>query len=389
MKLKLFLEQTGQSWTLKPNRDYVIGSSTECDIALPSASAVDSRHLKLSFDQLAGIWQVSDLGSSTGTFVNNQRVSSYPIQGQTRISLAGNIVLLAAPEGVTATAPPAPAIYNPATQQMASPIAPNQLTREPVRNSLAVNNSPFRVMNWGDYVETQALRQGNWWNRVAIRYHMMTGLRNTPWMDFDGYVLPDFNEPAEKIAAGIEANLNQLRRYENTDCYAVMLTDAHLTDSTRELFSNIELFALKRGGKRDFRRFCVVAHNRIRAYVVVDNYGSDLFVGILTRFESQPDGFVPAMILAIPLLIVLTISFLSSSLLGSLASGLYNVSPVSIGLWLMIIIGGLWAANFLGIPWLMREFKLLPKPANTQLIWLLFLAGLWLFFGLLTLLFPN
>lgn len=381
MELKILVQQTGKSWVLKPNRnrECIIGSGSDCHISLPYPEIVSDRHLKLSFDQISQSWQAQDLGSTNGTFIDSQRVSNYQITRETRIALGGGIFILVTPEvNVAATAPvaPPPPVYTP------SPInnAPTYL------NSAPVSNSQLRVLDWGDYVELQAAKLNSWWNRVALRFYLMTGLRNMWWVHFDGYIIPDFKEPADKISIGIENNLNQLKQYQDTDCYAVLLTDAHLTDSTAEMFSGVELFALKRGKKRDFRRFCIVSHHRIRSYVVVENYGPDLFVSRLTRFESQPDGFVPGVILGLSIFIVLIIMFFSTAFASMF--NLYGYS-VSIGLWLLIIIGLLWGTNFILVPFLMKEFKLLPRPANTQLIWFVIIFGLWFFSLILKLLFPQ
>ncbi|TBR61728.1 hypothetical protein B4U84_13410 [Westiellopsis prolifica IICB1] len=64
MKLSLLLEQTGQSWTITPNREYVVGSGKDCDIYLPNNNVVSTHHLKLSFNQQSNTWHVLDLGSS-------------------------------------------------------------------------------------------------------------------------------------------------------------------------------------------------------------------------------------------------------------------------------------------------------------------------------------
>jgi pSer/pThr/pTyr-binding forkhead associated (FHA) protein len=388
MQLKVFSEQTNQSWTLKPQRDYVIGSGSECDLPLPYPNIVDSRHLRLSFDQSQGSWTIYDLGSSNGTYINNQRVNNYVVRTQTRIGVGGGVFIVLTPEVNTAPAPsipsappaPPPPVYN---QNRTAPVSNSE---QVYRYTAPVTTSPLRVLSWGDYVEAQAAKLSNWWNRVALRFYLMTGLRNMLWVNFDGYIIPNFQEPADKIALGIENNLNQLKQYEDTDCHAVFLTDAHLTDSTAEVFSGIELFALKRGNKRDFRRFCVVSHHRIRSYVVVENYGADLFVGRLTRFESQPDGFVPGLILGLSIFIVLILTFFST--IFESMFNLYGYS-VSVGLWLLILVGIFWTTNFILVPFLMKEFKLLPRPANTQLIWLLLIFGLWVFVFLLKLLFPR
>ncbi len=100
-ELKLVIEQTGQSYTLKPNREYIIGSGSDCDISLPYVNVVANQHLKLSFEQFSQTWHAIDLGSSTGTFVNNQQINDYPIKYQTRIALANGIFLIVTPSVIT------------------------------------------------------------------------------------------------------------------------------------------------------------------------------------------------------------------------------------------------------------------------------------------------
>ncbi|MBW4630878.1 MAG: FHA domain-containing protein [Iphinoe sp. HA4291-MV1] len=387
MNLNLFLEQTGQSWTLRPNREYIVGSGNDCDIPLSNVNVVSAHHLKFIFHQPSNSWHVSDLGSSNGVFINNQRITDYPIQIQTRIAIAGGIFLVATPEEVrqVQSAIPTPPFYVP------DPPPPNTFNQaqgfspQPFQPPVPVTSSSLRVLTWGEYVESQVFKAKSWWDQIAVRYFLTTGLRNTPWITFDGYIIPNFKESAEKIAVGIEANLNQLKRYEDTDCQVVLLTDAHLIDTSRAVFSGIELLALKRANRRDFRRFCVVYHHRIRTYVIVDNYGPDLFIGRLTRFESQPDGFIPVVILAVAILIALFMSSAFSPLSATLSS---SGSQLTVFLWVLIIITGLWTANYLAVPWLMQRFRILPKPSNTMIIWLLILGVLWIFLFLLTILFP-
>ena len=51
MNLKLVLKETGQSWTLEPTRDYIVGADRTCDINLSQYPDVASRHLRLSCDR--------------------------------------------------------------------------------------------------------------------------------------------------------------------------------------------------------------------------------------------------------------------------------------------------------------------------------------------------
>lgn len=369
MQLKLFLEQTGQSWTLKPNRTYVMGSGADCDIALSQVSVISSRHLKLSFDVATDHWYVEDLGSQSGTFIDNQPITRAVIKGQTRILIAGSLILVAMPDLQSSpnTSHVSPTGYS----------GNNPMPQPTMR-------SGTHVLKWGEFVQHQASRTKNGLDQIAIRFFMLTGLRSTPWVrDIEGYTLSNFQEPADKIAVGIEANLGQLKQYQDTDCHTVSLTDAHLVDSATDVFSGIELFALKRGNRRDFRRFCIVSHHRIRCYVIVDNYGNDLFVGRVTRFEGQLDGTIPGVFALLAALAAMIFAGITSASLGSRGAD----AGVSVFLWSFIIFGGLWCANFLGLPWLMRRFNLLPRPGNTMIVWLIMLSSLWAFFGFLMLLF--
>lgn len=120
MKLKLQQEQTENTWTLRPNREYVIGKGKDCDIPLTDVSVGD-RHLKLSFDPATNAWNASDLGSSNGTYINNQRITNYPIFAQTRIGLAGVVFFVATPLFDNPTV-----IQQPTTSQANSWTAPAQ-----------------------------------------------------------------------------------------------------------------------------------------------------------------------------------------------------------------------------------------------------------------------
>ncbi len=327
-ELKLVIEQTGQSYTLKPNREYIIGSGSDCDISLPYVNVVANQHLKLSFEQFSQTWHAVDLGSGSGTFVDNQQIIDYPIQYQTRIALASGIFLVATPGGISAstilTPPPVyaqnPYQGRPSTQQQS--VARNQSSSllnlwQEIRNlwqlSVVTNqSSSLEVLTWKQYVEKQLKKyEGKFFAKTAANFSMITGFRNTPWIRkfggyhpeqsgngfeaFDGYIIPDFKESAQTIAVKIEERLGETRGYENTDCCVVMLTDAHIADSATQSFLGVELCPIQRGvmGRFDYRRFCIVSYNRVRTYLLVENYGSDLFVSWITRFEPEPTPLVP------------------------------------------------------------------------------------------------
>ncbi len=88
MNLKLILQETGQSWTLEPTRDYLVGSDRTCDIDLSQYPDVASGHLRLSCDRLF----ISNHNSGLMWFVNhsNSLVSAHLINYLiVRILIAG------------------------------------------------------------------------------------------------------------------------------------------------------------------------------------------------------------------------------------------------------------------------------------------------------------
>ncbi|MDY7016277.1 MAG: FHA domain-containing protein, partial [Cyanobacteriota bacterium] len=166
MKLKLLREQTGESWTLKPNRECIIGRSQDCDIVLADAVSVGDRHLKLSFDPTANAWYACDLGSGNGTYINSQRITNCALAAQTRIGLAGNIFLVATPDGLAPAAPP-PSLYTPPSQSYNSP-SPTRFptTGGAYRDTPQKTASSLRVLGWSEYVEKQACKSDYWLSRA-------------------------------------------------------------------------------------------------------------------------------------------------------------------------------------------------------------------------------
>jgi DNA-binding CsgD family transcriptional regulator len=81
---------------LELGRAYVLGRSTECHIVLADAT-VSRRHAAIAVAEATA--RVRDLGSSNGTFIDEQRVGQAPLTVGRRLRL-GNVCLLFTRTGV-------------------------------------------------------------------------------------------------------------------------------------------------------------------------------------------------------------------------------------------------------------------------------------------------
>jgi hypothetical protein len=293
---------------------------------------------------------------------------------QAQVGLGGSIVLQATPEGVTSPSQvsTAPSGYSAAQQPYGQGYAAHSLpvnrayessihTNTYHVQSGSANHQSLRVLSWSGYVNEHLNQYENGFKRFVVWFYLVTGMRETPWIKafgaigfdaFDGYIIPDFKGSADTVVATIEQKIGQLTQYEDTDCFIAQLTDAHIVDSATQDFKGAEFFPFQRkknSSKRDYRRFCVTSYHWVKNYLLVESYGSDLFVNWITRFEPpSSEGWLG--IWTLVALITTFLAFFSQNIFLILAPFL------------------LWASVFLLIPTFMQRMEILPKKANAMLL---------------------
>jgi hypothetical protein len=369
IKLQLLANNNEKTWTLKPIRDsYSVGTIPGCDVVLTGLS-VDV-NLKFSYDKYSSVWYVSDLSKRGNLLINAQPLSDYQIDAQCAITVERGITINVIPEGSPASVNvqssrgnKTTAIYEtsaPSVNQTFQQASNNQH-----RASSQGNNSKLRKLTWAQYVDECVKNQG------ATRFSLITGCRYTPWVKepgsigfnaFDGYILPDFKDNAgrdkssDTVMLAVQNKLSEMQpeemKYDNTHCCVASLTDAHIVNSVTQSFLGIELFPIKRGRKfrSDYRDFCVVSYNRVTAYLLVENYGSDLFVSWITRFEPQMSEAYLMIIILVSVLIGLAISAVLQNGLLLLST---MIMPVTI---------------YLLMPQFMLQTGIVPKAANARFL---------------------
>jgi pSer/pThr/pTyr-binding forkhead associated (FHA) protein len=83
--LRLVLQPGGQTVEL-PHPDMVLGRHTDADLRLPLPD-VSRRHCRCVFRD--GAWEVQDLNSLNGTYVNGERVQQAPLRKRDRLVIGG------------------------------------------------------------------------------------------------------------------------------------------------------------------------------------------------------------------------------------------------------------------------------------------------------------
>ncbi len=182
-------------------------------------------------------------------------------RGETSISVANKVLIVATPEVQEATTnqplsqptiptpPPPPPPPSPNIQSVSDSSLQQQnnqrVSSQPRKNNQQQYSQPLKKLTWSEFVETQVKKYRNPFTQTIIRFFMMTGFRNTPWVrKFAGY----------SSDSGIEYRILY-------DVFSICSISP--SDDTLSYFS-------------------------IRIYLLVENYGTNLFVSWIAWFEPTP-----------------------------------------------------------------------------------------------------
>ncbi len=112
------IQSATQTWDADQPRSFVIGRDETCDVVVPEPG-VSRRHAEIR--AVGDAWEVVDLGSSAGTFVNGRQVTQAPLSGTSSVRVGGptsghdlTVTVVAAAPSPAATAMvdrPAPPSY--------------------------------------------------------------------------------------------------------------------------------------------------------------------------------------------------------------------------------------------------------------------------------------
>jgi pSer/pThr/pTyr-binding forkhead associated (FHA) protein len=104
--LRLLLQPGGQAIELD-RADMVVGRHTEADVRLPLPD-VSRRHCRCFFQD--GVWQVMDLNSLNGVYVNGEKVKLASLHHHDRITIGGFTFEIRLGDGPETEAVPQPAV---------------------------------------------------------------------------------------------------------------------------------------------------------------------------------------------------------------------------------------------------------------------------------------
>jgi len=94
--MNLTSEATGKTWTLRPNRSYIIGSSQDCDIVI-AEQGLSPQHLQLGFNSVNNEWWLERLNEDADIIIEGVSTTKQALTQLTRVSVA-NEVLIAIPQ---------------------------------------------------------------------------------------------------------------------------------------------------------------------------------------------------------------------------------------------------------------------------------------------------
>jgi hypothetical protein len=89
---------SGKTYTLKPIRDYNLGTGEEFDIPLSVDDGDSVEYLKLTYNQEQNVWYACETNPYSRMAIDGLLIHNAPIKGETRISLANKYSLLLTPE---------------------------------------------------------------------------------------------------------------------------------------------------------------------------------------------------------------------------------------------------------------------------------------------------
>src|SRR5215213_10120540 len=90
----------GGEFPLRPNREIVIGRSSDLDMVLVE-DMVSRKHAKIVTEERTV--SIQDLGSTNGTFVNGEKIRKVELKDGDRILIGTSIIKLVALDGQTTT----------------------------------------------------------------------------------------------------------------------------------------------------------------------------------------------------------------------------------------------------------------------------------------------